>query len=159
MSKYTGYNLADIRDLETLLAALAECGYAEGKVEVHATPQLLYDWQGRSTQYLDGTNPDRAEVIIRRRNTGLGASNDIGFQKQQDGSYRAIVSQYDQSLQIKRVPFVDAVKNAYAKLNCDKTVQQVLANTVKLKLRGLIPQHATLVKQETADEIKFSVRY
>lgn len=69
----------------TLAAALKELGFAE--VEVHDTPQTLYGYRGDA-------RPETAEVIVRRRLVGA-ASNDLGFARQADGGFEAIISQYD----------------------------------------------------------------
>ncbi len=73
-------------DEESLLAALAELGFDERKVEVHASPVELVGYQGdRRTQ--------TATLIIRRQHIGP-ASNDIGFVSTPTG-YKAVVSAYD----------------------------------------------------------------
>ena len=92
MSAYTEQQ-TQITDADILKKCLAEKGYTPDKVEEHATPQPLVDFQGRQTHYVhkDG---DKAEIIIRRKHVG-GAANDIGFRKQADGSYAAVISQYD----------------------------------------------------------------
>ena len=74
-----------LRDTEVLVAALHEMGHAH--IEVHAEPQTLYGFQGDA-------RPERAEVVIRRVHVGA-ASNDIGFARREDGSYEAIISDYD----------------------------------------------------------------
>jgi hypothetical protein len=74
-----------LRDPEILLEALAEVGHKQ--VEVHNQPQTLYGYQGDA-------RPERAELIVRRRHIG-SASNDIGFARQPDGTYEAVISDYD----------------------------------------------------------------
>jgi hypothetical protein len=76
-----------LRDADLLVAALATVGYPT--VERHDTPQTLYGYQGDA-------RPERAEVIVRRRHVGR-ASNDIGFRLGGDGSFEAIISEYDRS--------------------------------------------------------------
>jgi hypothetical protein len=76
-----------ITDAECLRRALADRGFPT--VEVHATPQHLYGFQG-------DVRPETAEVIIRRQHVGF-ASNDIGFKRRADGTFDAIVSSYDRS--------------------------------------------------------------
>jgi len=61
----------------------------EGKLEVYDIPKNLHGFQG-------DTRPDKANVIIRREHVG-SASNDIGFILREDGSYEAIISDYDSS--------------------------------------------------------------
>jgi len=48
--------------------------------------------------HLEGYHGDKrvqtAEIILKRREVG-GASNDVGFKKQADGTFTAIISDYD----------------------------------------------------------------
>ena len=76
-----------IADAESLVKALAELGFIQ--VEVHQTAQPLYGYQG-------DVCPQTAEVIIRRTFIGP-ASNDIGFKRQKDGTFDAIISGYDRA--------------------------------------------------------------
>ena len=59
----------------------------EGNVEVHETATNLYGYHGDVRQ-------DSAEIIIRRKNIG-SSSNDIGFKQEADGTWNAIISEYD----------------------------------------------------------------
>lgn len=74
-----------LRDADTLVAALRAVGFRQ--VEVHDQPQALHGYQG-------DVRPERAEVIIKREHIGR-LSNDIGFARQPDGSFEAIISDYD----------------------------------------------------------------
>ncbi len=74
-----------IIDADGLMKALADVGFRE--VEAHETAQHLYGYQG-------DVRPQTAEVIIRRKYVGP-ASNDIGFKRQADGTFEAVVSGYD----------------------------------------------------------------
>jgi Protein of unknown function (DUF1257) len=74
-----------ITDQDSLVAALSDIGFSE--VEVHSEPQAL---QG----YMGDRRRQRAHVIIRRQFVG-SASNDIGFERQGDGNYRAWISEFD----------------------------------------------------------------
>ena len=94
MSHFTEITLA-ITDKEALLAALAEMGY-EGKVEVHDAPVTLYGYDNRPRTLHD--REVRAEVVVRRRHL-WAAANDIGFARQQDGTYLAYISEYDREVQ------------------------------------------------------------
>lgn len=55
--------------------------------------------QHKSAVNLEGFGGDKreqtAEIVIPRRAVG-GAANDIGFKLQEDGTYEAIISEYDQ---------------------------------------------------------------
>jgi hypothetical protein len=77
----------EIKDIDALVQALADVGFQ--KVEVHSEAQCLYGYQG-------DIRPQTAEVIIRRKYIG-SASNDIGFKQQSDGTFEAIISEYDRS--------------------------------------------------------------
>ena len=143
MSKYAEYRCDKIRKQELLLAALDRCGYTADKVEVHVKPVRLVGYEGKRRQ-------EEAHVIIRRQNTGIGMSNDIGFVRGADGVFRAIVSEYDQgSLRVtldgQRLPFVQAVQKAYAAVTADKAVRTILMTTIpRMKQQGLLPQNATV---------------
>uniref|UniRef100_B8HWI7 DUF1257 domain-containing protein n=1 Tax=Cyanothece sp. (strain PCC 7425 / ATCC 29141) TaxID=395961 RepID=B8HWI7_CYAP4 len=85
MSHFTSIK-TQIKDISALVKALADVGF--NQVEVHEVAQHLYGYQGdRRSQ--------TAEVIIRRTFIGT-ASNDIGFKRQPDGTFQAIISEYDQ---------------------------------------------------------------
>jgi hypothetical protein len=83
MSHYTQV-ATSLRDQAALVAALKEMGL---DVESHSVPQHLLGYQG-------DIRPEIAEVIVRRKFVGR-ASNDIGFVRGKDGTFRAIVSEYD----------------------------------------------------------------
>jgi hypothetical protein len=71
-------------DRECLVSALEEMGY---KPQVSEKPQHLQGYQNDRRE-------QTAEIIIPRRQVG-GASNDVGFKKNADGTYTAIISDYD----------------------------------------------------------------
>jgi hypothetical protein len=74
------------KDAALLLEALKEMGY--GEVECHiGNPQQLVGYHG-------DLRADKADIIIRRKHIG-SASNDIGFRRGADGTYGAIISDYD----------------------------------------------------------------
>lgn len=83
MSHFTKIE-TQIRDEECLLKALADLGYSE--VE-RGTDLPLYGYQ-------DDRRPETADVVIRRQHLSVG-SNDVGFKRQADGTYQAIVSEFD----------------------------------------------------------------
>lgn len=85
MSHFTRIR-TQLRDAEVLVEALRAVGH--GKVEVHDEPRTLYGYRGDARQ-------EKAEVVIRRAHIG-SASNDIGFARREDGSFEAIISEYDQ---------------------------------------------------------------
>lgn len=72
-----------IIDLEELVGALHDMGYSP---EVGHEIQL-YGYQGDLRQ-------DTADVVVRRRELS-SSSNDLGFVLAEDGTYNAIISEYD----------------------------------------------------------------
>jgi hypothetical protein len=82
MSHFTRMRTA-LRDADLLAAALREVGYAN--VEVHDSAQKVRGWGGQTR---------KAEVIVRTRNAG-GAMADIGFARQPDGTFAAILDAMD----------------------------------------------------------------
>lgn len=94
MSEYHSVKTA-FKDPEALVESLKEVrvGVDNIEVEVHDTAQPLLDFRGHQTKYLmqDG---DRANIIVRRKYV-KGMSNDLGFYRNEDGSYTALISEYD----------------------------------------------------------------
>ena len=77
----------EFRDPIALVAALIECGFSEDQIEVHSEAVPLYGYQG-------DVRPQQAHIVIRRQHVGSGA-NDVGWERQPDGTYRAWISEYD----------------------------------------------------------------
>lgn len=86
MSHYTVVRTRMV-DRQALAAALADLGFPA--VEVYDEPQPLIGYRG-------DRRAQRAHVIVRRQHLGR-ASNDIGFARQQDGSYQALISRFDRA--------------------------------------------------------------
>jgi len=84
MSHYTEMT-TEITDAEHLTAALGDLGF--GEIEVYDQPRALVGYQG-------DLRDQAAHVIVRRKFVGK-SSNDIGFLKQPDGRFQAIISEYD----------------------------------------------------------------
>ncbi len=100
MSHFTSIK-TQIKQVEPLLQALADLGFKQ--VEVHATAQHLFGFRG-------DVRSQTAEVIIRRQYVGA-ASNDIGFKQQADGTFEAIISDYDQ--QFYAMPWLNQLTQRY----------------------------------------------
>lgn len=77
----------EIRDTEALKEALQDMGVNPEHIEVHESPVSLNGFMGDARR-------QRAHVVIRRQNVGQ-ASNDIGFEKTAEGSFKAWVSDFD----------------------------------------------------------------
>ena len=93
MSHYVNFK-TQITDVTALVRALKRCHtkigrkWTENDIEVYGTAANLYGYTG------DKRN-DKANVIIRRKNVQASA-NDIGFVREKDGTYSAIISDFDQ---------------------------------------------------------------
>lgn len=83
MSAYTEVE-TEFRDFEALKLALQDLKYAFEEGEALA----MYGYQGDKRR-------QTAEIVIRRQRVGP-ASNDVGFTLQPNGSYKLIVSEYDE---------------------------------------------------------------
>lgn len=86
MSHFTNIQL-QFKDRNCLVEALVEMGWSLDKIELHNSPSNLYGWHGDVRQ-------DCANIIIRRKYVGRD-SNDIGFRLEPDGTYTAIISEFD----------------------------------------------------------------
>lgn len=86
MSHYVDI-VTQIKDRNALVRALGRLGFKD-KVEVYEVAQHLYGYQGDKRS-------QKAHVIIRKRYVGH-AANDIGFEKQYDGRFKAHISEFDQ---------------------------------------------------------------
>jgi hypothetical protein len=103
MSHYSEVKV-EFRDGAALVAALNLLGF-EGKVEVLQEAQYLYGYKGDRRQ-------QQAHIIIRRQHVG-SAANDIGFQRQSDGTYRAWISEFDEAHNGYNKTWLGKLKQAY----------------------------------------------
>jgi len=103
MSHYSQVAI-EITDESCLVVALERLGF-KGKVEVYSEAQALYGYQG-------DVRTQKAHVIIRRHYVGQ-AANDIGFQRQSDGSYLAFISDYDRDYNQYNGEWLGRLKQAY----------------------------------------------
>lgn len=87
MSHFTTIKTQVTED-KALLKALSDLGFCN--VEHHECPQRLYGYQG-------DIRPEAAEIVIRRQFVGT-ASNDIGFKRGSDGTFAAIISEFDRNM-------------------------------------------------------------
>jgi hypothetical protein len=86
MSKYDSFQTT-LTEEGALVAALKALGYP---VEIHTQAMPLFGYHGDE-------RPERAHIIIRRNHLDC-ASNDIGFARNADGQFSAILSEYDRSI-------------------------------------------------------------
>jgi hypothetical protein len=87
MSRYCTVK-TEFKDEKALVAALMETGnWTQEQIAVHEKPQHLFGYSG-------DRRAEKAHIIIRRQHVGR-SSNDIGFVSNADGSYEAIISEFD----------------------------------------------------------------
>jgi hypothetical protein len=86
MSKYEELKTV-LSEERYLVEALQDLGYAP---EVCREGATLFGYMGDE-------RPERAQIVIRRRQLD-SASNDIGFARDANGSYGALISEYDRNI-------------------------------------------------------------
>ena len=140
MSKYGEFS-TNITDGVLLCSALEEMGFVfDGPYQ---EPETLYGYHGDE-------RPEKAHIIIRRHNTGIGASNDIGFVRNPDGCYQAIVSEYDRGAK-----FGDAWLGKLKQSYTEQRQMQMARN------KGYVFQGREVVKSKNGGEtvkLRFAVR-
>ena len=87
MSEYKEIT-TEFTDEECLIGALQDMGWTPDQI-ITGPDQVLYGYRGDARK-------ERADIRIPKAFVGR-AANDIGFAKQPDGSYRAIISAYDRA--------------------------------------------------------------
>jgi len=93
------------RNPEALLCALMETGqWTAEQIEVHSEPQNLFGYHG-------DLRSEKANIIIRRKHVGQ-CSNDIGFSKNEDGTFTAIISEFDKTKYSEH--WTNKLKQSYA---------------------------------------------
>ena len=85
MSAYTTLE-TQLMSAHHIVAALDDLGF---RAELHQSPQPLVGFEGQ-------LRAQRAEVIVRRESIG-SLSNDLGFARNPDGTYTAIISDFDRA--------------------------------------------------------------
>lgn len=96
-----------MQNQEALILALMETGnWTRQQIEVYQEAQRLYG-------YHNDLRPEKAHIIIHRRFIG-SASNDIGFVKDENGQYKAIISEYDSNSKGYNQAWINRLKGNYA---------------------------------------------
>lgn len=126
MSHFSEYHIR-LTDEKSLISALESMGF-QGKIEVHQTAQPLYGYQG-------DVRAQKAHIIIRRKYIG-GSSNDIGFERMSDGTFRIWISDYDKAKYNDK--WIETLKTKY-------TGARILDKVNKLK------KYQVSVKEEGSD--------
>jgi len=123
-------------DKECLINALCEIGqWNKSQIEIHNEPSHLQGYKGDTRQEV-------ANIIIRRQYVGRD-SNDIGFIKNKNNTYSAIISEYDKHKY--NTKWINKVKQSYAfhiikkqQENKGRTIERIkLKNgNIGIKVRG-----------------------
>ena len=121
---------AAFKNRESLLQALAECGY---KVVEEGESLSLYGYQG-------DRRPETAQIVVRRKFIG-SASNDLGFQKT-DAGFVPVISEYDQRYMMQG-KFLTALKTNYNLKSTEKLArnlrgtlhQERVGSTIKIRIK------------------------
>ena len=113
------------KDRDYLVQALAECGYTE--VE-EGEALSLYD-------YLGDKRPETAQIVVRRRFIG-SASNDLGFQKTENG-YIPVISEYDQRTMMQG-KFLTTLRTNYNLKSAEKLARNLRGTLYKVRVGSTI---------------------
>ena len=119
------------KDRECLLQALQECGYAETE---EGEAVSLYGYRGDKRE-------ETVQIVVRRKFIG-SASNDLGFQKTENG-YVPVISEYDQRYMMQG-KFLTNLRTNYNLKSAEKLARN---------LRG------TLHKERIGSTIKIRIKY
>lgn len=112
---------------ESELVAALESVFGKGNVDVHEEGSALYGYHGDNRANLSSSNPNYAppcHIVIRRKHLNASA-NDIGYRRNENGTYDAYISEYDQGY-------------TFPKEKQNKVAQEYTAKVTekKLKLQG-----------------------
>jgi hypothetical protein len=97
MSHYAEMQCEYKQKSEKEFIAALELVFGEGHVELHEEGAGLMGYGGDNRSQKSEKSKDYAppcHVIIRRKHVG-GASNDVGFRRNEEGGYTAFVSDFD----------------------------------------------------------------
>ena len=93
------------KDQQALIEALVAVGFERSQIEVHQTAVPLFGYRGDE-------RPQRAHIVIRREHVGP-AANDVGWERQPDGTFRAWISEYDARTRVS-AQLQNRIKQEYA---------------------------------------------
>ena len=124
MSHFSEF-ITNMNDEESLVQALESMGF-QGKIERYQIAQPLYGYMGDVRQ-------QKAHIIIRRKYVGQ-ASNDIGFEKQANGTYKAHISDYDKKKYNQQ--WLDTLQTKYTGSRILNKVNKLKKYQVSVKEEG-----------------------
>lgn len=104
MSRYVTVKTT-FKNKKALVASLMETGnWTQEQIEINDNSKSLFGFQGDKRSQV-------AQIIIRRKYIGR-SSNDIGFAIGEDGSYGAVISEYDSHIYGRK--WISRLKSNYA---------------------------------------------
>jgi len=144
----------EVKNEADLVAAL-EQQFGENSVEIHPEGAALYGWHGDDRSKVSKNSSNYAppcELIIRRKNVG-GASNDVGFKRTPEGTYKSYISEFDNGANFNKVK-QDAVAQDYTVRVTERTLVQDGWAVTKQRLdngavKVIATEKAGLVKTKT----------
>lgn len=153
MSHYNDFETT-ITDEKALVRALCRCNTRDSikvtvdLLEVHKDPQNLYG-------YHNDVRDQKAHVIMRRQIVG-SAANDIGFVKNADGKYNAIISDFDRTFYNQ-----DWLNKLYTYYNVEKSKIELETRGIKyhesLDSKGRIQLCAKFETKTSGNRVKVRV--
>lgn len=93
-------------DQDALVDALKDIGVPNEHIEVHESAVTLNGWNGR-------TRAESAQVVVRKGH--IGASADIGFERQKDGNIKLWMDHMDAARGVAKKIAGNDLKQAYSK--------------------------------------------
>ena len=135
MSKFVQGQL-EIKSESALIDALTQI-FGKNSVEVteKGKTEHLYG-------YMNDKRTEKADVIVRRSHVDKisgGSSNDLGFIRQENGSLKMIVSEYDKSKSID-----ERINTKYSEIVIERTIKK-LKSTERFKILSKSREDGSLV--------------
>lgn len=136
MSAYAEYEV-EFKDEEALIAALQEVSWRGGVLLAdqikrgEALPLFGYQGDNRTAA---GTAP-ACQIVIPRRSVG-SASNDIGFYRTENGTFKAVISSFDSHHH--NAEWMGSLKAEYAAVKAVNAAKLKGYSVVKTKENGKI---------------------
>lgn len=112
MSEYASV-ATEFNDGELLISALTDLGYSPENYI--GNPRALVGYMGDA-------RTQTADVIIRRAQIG-GSSNDIGFRRNPNGTYEAVISDFDSTKHNQK--WLNKVNVSYQERSVERTAKKM----------------------------------
>lgn len=86
MSHYANIKVSYQARNEASLVAALKTMFGASNVEVHEEPQMLLMYTGRQSN-------NKANIIVRKEHLAKWGTNDMGFLRQEDGTYKTFIDE------------------------------------------------------------------